>query len=824
MSKKMLMQQQAGCKIAVVGLGCYYPGANSPLQLWENILARRQQFREMPDVRLPNSEYFDPDPLVPNKTYQNKAAVLDGFRFDWLEKRIPKQTYESTDIVHWLALDTALQAMANSGYSKENLPKEKTGVILGNTLTGEFTRSNQMLLRWPFVRKALRASARRKGLTHIADELEPAMEEHYKSVFAPVTEDTLAGGLANTIAGRICNYLDLHGGGYIVDGACSSSLLAVITAANYLELGQMDMVIAGGVDISLDTFELIGFAKTGALTPDEMRVYDKAGKGFLPGEGCGMTILKRLEDAQRDKDQIYAVIDGWGISSDGKGGITAPSAAGQSRALIRAHEKAGFQAEKLDFIEGHGTGTTVGDKVELEGISIALNNKGAIPPRNCGVTSFKSIVGHTKAAAGIGALIKTVMAVNRRILPPTAGMKDPNPIFDDKATALYPITHGQVRDSASTIYAGVSAMGFGGINSHVLMESGSSPNSSIQPALAEKKLLVSCQSHELFLFSASSREELTGALRKLSDDAHGMSYGEMADLACLTNGKISYDKPLRAAIVASSPTDLTRKLNLLETKINNWHDDKQISEENSSVSAGIRSANPRIGVLFPGQGSQKLNMARKLTERHDWLMDIAEKADEIFASEGAPHVIASINRPINRAIDRNQLLAWQHELKQTNIAQPAITLASLIWYEYLTRLGISVTCVTGHSLGELTAFYVAGLINAETLLRFAAFRGKSMAESGSGTMASLQCTRQQAEKYVAESSGYVTVANVNAPGQTVISGETESVKQVIQLAEKDQVGAIELPVSAAFHSKLVAEVGKAISSYKLLENKNPKKG
>jgi acyl transferase domain-containing protein len=192
----------------------------------------------------------------------------------------------------------------------------------------------------------------------------------------------------------------------------------------------MDMVIAGGVDVSLDTFELIGFAKTGALTPDEMRVYDKDGKGFLPGEGCGMVVLKRFEDAIKDNNQVYAVINGWGISSDGKGGITAPSAVGQSKALIRAYEKAKLTPATLDFIEGHGTGTTVGDKVELEAISIALSTSEKLTPRNCGVTSFKSIVGHTKAAAGIGAFIKAVMAVNRRVLPPTAGLKDPNPIFD----------------------------------------------------------------------------------------------------------------------------------------------------------------------------------------------------------------------------------------------------------------------------------------------------------------------------------------------------------------------------------------------------------
>jgi enediyne polyketide synthase len=822
MNNSSLKSHKNDCNIAVIGLGCNYPGAKSPLQLWENILARRQQFRKMPDVRLPSDEYYDPDPSVLNKTYQNKAAVIDGYQFNWLDKRIPKQTYESTDIVHWLALDTALQAIADANYNKDSIPKEKSGVILGNTLTGEFTRSNQMLLRWPYVRKALRASAKQKGLTHLIEELEDAMEKYYKSVFAPVTEDTLAGGLANTIAGRICNYLDIHGGGYIVDGACSSSILAIDTAANYLELGQMDVVIAGGVDISLDTFELVGFAKTGALTSDEMRVYDKAGKGFLPGEGCGMVVLKRLEDALRDKDQVYATLNGWGISSDGKGGITAPSASGQSKALIRAYEKAKFDPVRLDFVEGHGTGTTVGDKVELEGINIALNNNQVIPQRNCGVTSFKSIVGHTKAAAGVGAFIKTVIAVNRRILPPTAGLKEFNAIFEDKAKSLYPISHGQVRDPKSTLFAGVSAMGFGGINSHVLLQSGDAPSQKLQPGIEENKLMVSNQSHELYLFSAATRDDLIEVLQKTIKDAAGMSYAEMADLACMHNNKVDFSEPVRAAIVANTPFDLERKLNVLIDKVKEWANDRQISFENNTIAVGYKLDNLRIGALYPGQGSQKLNMTYRLIERHDWLKEIVQKAGEIFASAGTNNVISSIFKATDRATDGQQIITWQNELKQTNIAQPAITLTSLVLHNYLERLGIKINCVSGHSLGELMAFYAAGLLSEEALLKFAAFRGQSMAEFGSGTMASLVCSRSQAEKYISQTTGYVTVANINAPEQTVISGEADSINQIIHQAENDHIGAVILPVSAAFHSNLVAEVAKAIGEYALLKTKNPK--
>ncbi|MBN1117973.1 MAG: SDR family NAD(P)-dependent oxidoreductase [Bacteroidales bacterium] len=810
-------KSQQKCEIAVIGLACYYPGANSPSELWENILSRRQQFREMPDVRLPNKEYYDSNPEAPDKTYQNKAAVIDGYEFNWLERRIPKRTYDSTDIVHWLALDTALKALSDADYSKENILKDKTGVVLGNTLTGEFTRSNQMSLRWPFVRKVLKASLLKKGLSHHLSDLSSTMEYYYKSVFAPVTEDTLAGGLANTIAGRICNYLDVHGGGYIVDGACSSSLLAIITAANYLELNQMDMVIAGGVDISLDTFELIGFSKTKALTRNEMRVYDKQGQGFLPGEGCGMVVLKRMEDAVRDGDTIYASLLGWGISSDGKGGITAPSALGQSRALIRAYEKAGIDTKKINFIEGHGTGTTVGDKIELEGITIALNNKKKIPPRNCGVTSFKSIVGHTKAAAGVGAFIKTVMALDQRIMPPTAGLKDFNPIFEDKAKTIYPLIFGQIKNPSEILFAGVSAMGFGGINSHAVLCSGNAPSEKLKPSVSERKLMVSNQESEVFIFSSPSVDDLIAELELCSYMAKGISYAELADFAYYLNTNIKSEHKYRASIVAKTPFDLAEKIYTLIEKLKESGISEIKSIEGNTIVYGKKKENIKIAVAFPGQGSQKLNMTYKQKERHDWVEELYLKYDKILSDAGYANISDKIFRSTERITDLTDKLKWRDILKQTQNAQPAIILASLMWYKNLQQLGIGFDLAIGHSLGELAAFYAAGYINEEELVLFAGFRGDVMSNSGLGAMASLICTQKEAEELISEVDGYVTIANINAPQQTVVSGDEKAIDKLILVAENKHIGAAKLPVSAAFHSYLISKASDSIKASEILK-------
>lgn len=546
-------------------MACHYPGASNLRHFWENVLTKRRQFRPFPDIRLPLSDYYDPDPNIPDKTYCNKAALIDGFKFDWISHRIPKSTIDSTDIVHWLALEVALKSLKNAGFDTESVPVDRSGVILGNTLTGEHSRSEGLRLRWPFVRRTLEAAARVKGLSSkTLTELLQTMEIYYKSVFAPVTEDTLSGGLSNTIAGRICNYLDFHGGGYTVDGACSSSLIAIATAATALTNGDLDLAMAGGVDISLDTFEMIGFAKTAALTRSDMRVYDRRADGFIPGEGCGFVVLKRLDDAVADGNYIYAVLRGWGISSDGKGGLTAPSAKGQATALQRAYERAGYTPKDLDFIEGHGTGTVVGDKTELEAISLAMGDILKTDIRHCGITSLKSIIGHTKAASGVGGFIKAAIAVNRRILPPTANCSEPNEVFQSSIRSVYPIIAGEIRLPTEKLKAGVSAMGFGGINCHVTIESGNQPSKSLVPSIEERKLLASHQETELFILSASSVSELLERTQTIMKLAQNLPESELVDLAAKITNELEPYAPVRSAVIAGTPEKLTECLHNLE--------------------------------------------------------------------------------------------------------------------------------------------------------------------------------------------------------------------------------------------------------------------
>jgi enediyne polyketide synthase len=807
--------------IAVIGMGCWYPGAYDLLQLWENILARRIQFRRIPKQRLPLSEYHDPDPTAFEKTYATRAAVIDGFKFDWASKRLPKGTVESADIVHWLALEVALRALEDAGYARGNVVTERSGVLLGNTLTGEQMRSNMMRLRWPFVERAMRAAAEARGLRlQLVNELVETTEEYYKSVFQPITEDSLAGCLSNTIAGRICNFLDFNGGGYVVDGACSASLIAVATAATALANNDLDLALAGGVDVSLDPFEIVGFAKMGALTGREMTVYDQKASGFIPGEGCGFVVLKRLEDARRDGNYVYAVLRGWGISSDGRGGVSAPKREGQALALERAYTRAGYNLSDVDFIEGHGTGTSVGDRTELEAIGLAMSSDQEVAARTCGITSFKSIVGHTKAAAGIGGFIKAVMAVNRRILPPTAGCKEPNQVFETSARSVYPILQGEVRSKTETLRVGVSAMGFGGINCHVTLESGDSPSSRLETSIEERALLVSKQDTELFVLGAESITALRERTQAVIRIAEGISVGELVDLAAHLTQELDAKPTVRAVVIADTPDEVINTLKQLENMLGEKPPAKgeiAISpEKNIWISNAVSRS--RVGFLFPGQGSQQLNMGRTLVECHSCARELVEQADSWLRDMGAQAVSQFMFRPLDRAVDAEQIEGWSAALAQTEVAQPAICLTSLLWTRRLANLGIKPVAVAGHSLGELTAFRAADVFDDKALLSLAALRGQAMSvpATEAGTMVSLACSEETALELLKQVSGYAVVANINSPKQVVISGERTSIQEAIELAAAQEIRTYQIPVSNAFHSQLVSAAAEHLEKCTLV--------
>lgn len=759
-------------RIAIVGMACRYPHGRSPQELWENVLAQRQAFRRIPAQRLRLDDYYHANRLIPDKTYSTQGAFIENYEFDRVHFRISGNAYRSSDLTHWLALDIANQAVLDAGYTPEQLPALTTGVVVGNTLTGEFSRANMMRLRWPYVRRMVEAGLRKEAWS--ADqcaEFLQKLESAYKAPFPPVGEESLAGGLSNTIAGRICNYFNLGGGGYTIDGACSSSLLAVSNACSLLTAGDIDLALAGGVDLSIDPFEIVGFAKTAALAGQDMHVYDVRSAGFLPGEGCGFVVLMRYEDALAQQRQIYAVISGWGISSDGSGGITRPEVSGQALALARAYQRADISINTVTYFEGHGTGTSVGDATEVQAL-LQLKNEAPAQSNPAFLGSIKANIGHTKAAAGAAGLMKAVMALHTQIIPPTTGNETPLPALAGPSASLKTLQKGMLWPQHAPLRAAVSAMGFGGINTHLVLE-GANRQRRFELSTDERMMLSSYQDCELFLWRARDHADALQQVEQVLALAPHLSLAECTDLAVYLASQLATGA-LSLAVVARTPSELTQALQEVRSLL---------------ISGTTQYEDIQVGI-FIGQGDQP------------------RRPGFLFTSQGAPaYLHGGLWRRRFPAID-----ALYHQVAlpdssdgiETSIAQPAITTASLGALSILHQLGITGQVGVGHSLGELVALHWAGAFDKQTLLRLVSKRGQAMSTLGSptGKMASLQAAYETVISLIGDDP--VVVAGINSPRQTVISGDAVAVEKVVARAHERAIRATMLPVSHAFHSPLVA--------------------
>ena len=770
--------------IAIVGMSCRYADARSPEQLWENVLAQRCAFRRIPAERLRLEDYFSADRAAPDSIYAAQAAVIEGFEFDRLKFKIAGSTFRSADLAHWLALDVAAQAFDDAGFAGgENLPKNTTGVFLGNTLTGEFSRANNLRLRFPFVRRVVESILREDGKSggEISEFLSK-LEKIYKNPFPPIGEESLAGGLSNTIAGRICNFFDLKGGGFTIDGACSSSLLAVVNACSSLAMGDIDLALAGGVDLSLDPFELVGFAKTGALATEKMRVFDEHSDGFFPGEGCGFVLLMREDDALKERRKIYATVQGWGISSDGSGGITRPEVEGQMLALERAYARAGFAVGTVAYFEGHGTGTAVGDAVELKTLTNMRRNSEENSHQKAVVGSIKPLIGHTKAAAGIAGFIKAALVLKNEIYPPTAGCETPHAEISAENSNLQTLAEGKIWDAQFPLRAGVSSMGFGGINTHVVLQR---EREIARPKLShrEKILLSSAQDAELFLIAGDTRENLSEKLEHLKNFAARISMAEMGDLAIRLSRELK-NETHRAAIVASHPAELDKNLKLLIGKIQSGG--ARILDRENGIFYGSSTDQPRIGFVFSGQGSPANSDGGLWRKRFDFVREIYERI-ELQTGEDTTHTL---------------------------IAQPAIVTASAAGLRVLDRFGITAEAAVGHSLGEITALHWAEVFDLETLQRIASARAQAMTETCSekGAMLSISADRRQVENFL-NGDKKIVIAGLNAPRQTVVSGESGAIEKFQNKLKDQNIASTKLPVSHAFHSPLVAKSAEILAGH-----------
>jgi polyketide-type polyunsaturated fatty acid synthase PfaA len=770
--------------VAVVGVGALYPGSPDAEAFWRNIVEGRDLITDVPATHWLSEDYYDPDPSAPDKVHCQRGGFLPTVDFDPMEFGISPRNLPATDTEQLLALLVAKKVLKDASQGAfQKIDRDRMSVILGVGGATQLVGHMSSRLHRPDWLRALRDS----GID------EPRAQEicdRISSAFIPFQESTFPGVLGNVVAGRIANRFDLHGTNCVVDAACASSLAALSMGLNELYLGQSDLVIVGGVDALNDILMYMCFAKTQALSrTQDCRPFSQAADGTLLGEGVGMFALRRLEDAERDGSPVYAVIRGLGASSDGSAtSVYAPKSEGQALALKRAYDCCGVSPGTVELIEAHGTGTRVGDVEEFRGLKSVYEAADRKDRPWCAVGSVKSQIGHTKAAAGAAGLFKAVCALHAKTLPPTIKIERPGRELGLPGSPFYlnTVPRPWFTNSGHPRRAAVSSFGFGGSNFHVVLEEYLGPNRA--PRLR-------ALSSELILLSADSRERLAASLEELA-----RADSPLTALARRTQKDFRADEEFRLALVAQSKPDLQEKATRAAKLLAGGS--PEAFARSPGVYFGSGTASQPVAFLFPGQGSQYVGMGGSLVMAFEAPRAVWEWAATLPLG-GMPALRDAVfPQPV---FSDEEKAAQAGLLNATESAQPAIGITSMAYLELLRTLDVAPTAAAGHSFGELTALYAAGVFDTEGFLRAAQTRGELMARASEekGAMLATSCPLEKIRELIADSGGGLRIANYNGPRQTVLSGRESDILAIEERLASLGAGSIRLPVSTAFHSPLV---------------------
>ncbi|MEE2811532.1 MAG: beta-ketoacyl synthase N-terminal-like domain-containing protein, partial [Candidatus Thermoplasmatota archaeon] len=833
--------------IAVIGLSALLPDADDITAFWQNILDAKVSFKTVPSDRWIESDFWvegGPKNVDENKTYSKIGGWIEGFEFDWRRWRVPPGTLLQIDPTQLWAVEVSAAALENAGYLGEGakeLPKERTGTIFANALGGENRNlSNHRVWADQFARFAVEVGG-------MPESGIPAFKDAMLDGLPKVDEDTMPGELANVVAGRVANLLDLQGPNYATDAACATTFAAILDACRLLQTRQVDLMIAGASDRTMDPATFAKFSAIGALSATHSTPFDAGANGFVMGEGAGAVILKRLSDAIGDGDRIHAVIRGVGASSDGRGkGITAPSTRGQVQAVQRAYQQAGYRASTVELIEAHGTSTVVGDATELTSLSAVFADLPA--GESVAVGSIKSQIGHLKSAAGIAGLLKAIHAVRDGVIPPSAGFQNPNeniswdenPFYVPTSTSPWPSPADHPRR------AGISAFGFGGTNFHCAIEAYDPEHHSSIAADFDARRSAWLSPHQMVqqspideISEGMSWEELKeiegGVLLLNAPTVEDLKVKAQQAITALFTGdhfdqsptgkRLSFELPkvssdfvaegVRMAIVASDWSQLKKRYELFESSVDDSSKWPFLSKQLIMITDDpILGDHAKVAHLYPGQGSQYVGMTLDLMKRYNCIGQTWDEADQTMVDVLDGETLSSFVLRDNLTDD--ELKEAEHKLKQTEYTQPAMLTADLALYRLLKAHALEPDMVAGHSLGEYAALMVSGILNFGDALRAVAARGTEMGSvdvPDTGLMASVTAPFEQIEAVLAEEEGYVIAANKNSPKMTVIAGETESMKRVVQRFEKDGAPCAILQTSHAFHSRIVAPANEPLRRF-----------
>ncbi|PYX84887.1 MAG: beta-ketoacyl synthase, partial [Acidobacteria bacterium] len=826
------MEKTAYRAIAIVGVGAVLPDAPNAPAFWENIKSGRYSISEVAPDRWDPALYYDPNPSAPDKTYSKIGGWVREFVWDPIKWHlpIPPRVVDAMDGAQKWAIACTREALEDYGFPKRPLDLDRTAVILGNAMAGEKHYLTSLRVYFPEYARELAGSASFAALPEaIRRDITREMHDRMAKHLPEITEDSMPGELANCIAGRIANIYNFHGPNYIVDAACASAMAAITSAIEGLVQNDFDTAVTGGIDRNMGAPTFVKFCKIGALSATGTRPYAEGADGFVMGEGAAIFLLKRLADAERDGDKIYAVLRGMGASSDGKGkGITAPNPVGQKFAIERAWQNAGLSPATATYIEGHGTSTRVGDVVEVQSMANALSSF-HLPAHSVAIGSVKSNIGHLKGAAGAAGLLKLTLALRDKVIPPSVHCERPNPDIDFAHSPLYVNTELKpwTIPADGTRRAGLSAFGFGGTNFHAVVEeyiphklTGNSTRTvavgDISPAVMDEAVMnavdvsrTSLSSYKAplrgaLVIGAKSHAELAERLHAVQKDAQAGRAPALcapceSDLRASERLAIDY---VDAGDLASKSATALRALAADQPAM--W---KALRAQ--GIFRGHGPA-PKVAFLYTGQGSQYVNMMKPLRAAEPIVAETFAEADRVMTP--------LLGKPLSEfifvdAADANAVAKADDDLRQTEITQPAVLAIDTAMTRLLAAYGITPDFTMGHSLGEYGALIASGAIPFADALEAVSARGRGMtrmAVHDKGLMAAVFAPLPDIERILKTIDGYVVIANINSNHQAVIGGATQAVTQAIEVFQKAGFDVSPLPVSHAFHTSIVAPASEPL--------------
>lgn len=799
----------AGEDIAIVGMACMLPGADTPGQFWENIVHKVDSITEAPPD-WQEELFYDPAGPKIDKTYTKRGGFIgDLCRFNPMKYGTVPNTVEGAEPDQFIALRCAYEALADAGVPQLPLNREKTGVIMGR---GIFVNRGWVTVFQKTFAVDQTISVLRRLEPHRSEAELDIIRRELKRNLPPANADTFPGLVHSALVGRIANRLDLMGPTYTVDCACSSSLIAVQHAIDELRTGRCDCVMAGGTQVSIPAPIHIMFchieavSKTGRIAP-----FSADAAGTMLGQGCGLVVLKRRSDAERDGNRIYALIKTIASSSDGKGaGLLAPRSEGQQLAIRRAYEQSGWTPEMMELIEAHGTGIPLGDATEIGSLVKCFGpRKGSRPTVALG--SVKSNIGHLVPASGTAALIKTSLALYHRVLPPTLHAEVEQPELKLSETPFFlcneprPWLHGE-RDYPRR--AGINAFGFGGINAHALLEE--------YPAADETKLarLNTKWPVELVVVSATNREALR---RRVEHIAAWVGRSKELRLLDIAASCAKETGEARVAIVAKSVEDLTKKL-LHVGKLLGESGRDRIQDRNGIYWQEKPLAREgRVAFIMPGEGSQYPNMLEDVCRHFPEVrrqFELTDMAFKLRNGQSLSHVMFPQPRDIELA---------ERELFKMDIAVAVVTAAARGLLELLKTLNVRPSAVMGHSSGEFAAILASGAYkpaSEDDLIKSIVDGTNSTGHVASSDLVGKAvliavggAEPQAVEEAVAACQGKIEIAIDNCPHQVVLVGDDQSAAKALEIL-KGKGGLCQIiPWDRAYHTEAFAPVCRFVEEY-----------